>query len=121
MQCLPNFALTGNDAVDSDMKAARKIMKTVFAAVIEDPSSVLSLQDLLVSRRRAKASAAMEAALHPPMPSVADISSDIMCAALAQISDFHVDDITSCKELDTEVVKHFLGVRYWHVNEFEAS
>ena len=102
---LPKLKLTGVEAVDSDLAAARKRMKSVFQNILEDPTSVLSVSEHLEARKLSKAKAAKEASLHPAMPSVMRIPPEVMCAELANISDLDVDDITGCKENDTDADK----------------
>ena len=99
---LPKFRLTGVEAVDEDQKAARKRMKSVFQEILEDPTSVLSVSEHLSTRKSSKERAAKEASLHPPMPSVQRIPSEVMVAELANISDLSVDEIAECKEHDSE-------------------
>ena len=105
---LPKLRLTGVEAVDEDQKAARKRMKSVFQEILEDPTSVLSVSEHLSTRKSSKERAAKEASLHPPMPSVQRIPSEVMVAELANISDLSVDEIAECKEHDSESDKQLL-------------
>ena len=102
---LPKLQLVGNNSIDSDAKAERKLMTKVFEYILTDPGCVMTVSDVLDSRKQAKQKIVDEAQLHPKMTTASRIPSEVMVAELASISDMDVTDITGAKGKDSEADK----------------